>query len=175
MFELFLRHHYRLCMSKIPAGGAPSTLKSQRRDGDVGCTPFRWAVRAHARVGFGLSSSLCSSRLRAYQYSKFLSHNEQQRMPLSEQDEPEYLSNVFRTSSSRSNALPSNDARSDDAKPTHKPHAFTLVVVRARLCVHAARKARTAEGVGVWDRQQALVILFSRRGELWCSWLTTSQ
>jgi len=84
-------------------------------------------------------------------------------------------SNVFRTSSSRSNALPSNDASSDDAKPTHKPHTFTLVVVRARLCVHAARKARTAEGVGVWDRQQALVILFSRRGELRCSWLTTSQ
>jgi len=93
-------------------------------------------------------------------------------MPWSEQDEPEYLSNVFRTSSSRSNALPSNDAGSDDAKPTHKHHAFTLVVVRARLCVHAAR---TAEGVGVWDRQQAVVILFSQRGELRCSWLTTSQ
>jgi len=98
MFELFLRHHYRLCMSKIPAGGAPSTLKSQRCDGDVGCTPFRWAVRARAHVGFGLSSSLCSSRLRAYQYSMFLSHNELQRMPLNEQDEPEYPSNVFRTS-----------------------------------------------------------------------------
>ena len=162
-------------MSKIPAGGAPSTLKSQRCDGDVGCTPFRWAIRAHARVGFGLSSSLCSSRLRAYQYSMFLSHNKQQRMPLSEQDEPEYLSNVFRTSSSRWNALPSNDASSDDAKPTHKPHTFTLVVVRAWLYVHAASKARTAEGVGVWDRQQELVILFSQRGELRCSWLTTSQ
>jgi len=35
-------------MSKIPAGGAPSTLKSQRRDGDVGCAPFRWAVHARA-------------------------------------------------------------------------------------------------------------------------------
>jgi len=164
-----------LCMSKIPAGGAPSTLKSQRCDGDVGCTPFRWAVRAHARVGFALSSSLCSSRLRAYQYSMFLSHNERQRMPRSEQDESEYLSNVIRTSSSRSNALPSNDASSDDAKHTHKPHAFTLVVVRVRLCVHATSKARTTEGMGVWDRQQALVILFSRRGELRCSWLTTSQ
>jgi len=43
----------------------------------------------------------------------------------------------------------------------HKPRAFTLVGVRVRLCVHAASKARTAEGVGVWDRQQALVILFS--------------
>jgi len=146
MFELFLRHHCRLCMSKIPAGGAPSTLKSQRCDGDVGCTPFRWAVRAHARVRFGLSSSLCSSRLRAYQYSMFLSHKEQQRMPLSEKDGTKYLSNVLRTSSSRSNVLPSNDASSDDAKPTHKPHASTLVVVRARLCVHAASKARTAGG-----------------------------
>jgi len=147
MFELFLRHHYRLCMSKISAGGAPSTLKSQPCDGGVGCTPFRWAVRARARVGFGLSSSLCSSRVRAYQYSMFLSHNEQQRMPLSEQDEPEYLSNVFRTSSSRSNALPPNDASSDDAKPTHKPHAFTLVVVRARLCSRG-QKSKDSGGSG---------------------------
>ena len=69
--------------------------------------------------------------------------------------------NVFRTGSNQSNTIPSNDASFDDARPTHKPRAFTLVVVHARLCVHAASGARTAEGVGAWDRQQALVILFS--------------
>jgi len=60
MFELFLRHHYMLCTGKISAGGAPSTLKSQRCGGDVGCAPFKWAMRAHARVEF---PSLFSSRL----------------------------------------------------------------------------------------------------------------
>jgi len=33
-------------------------------------------------------------------------------------------------------------------------------LLSARDCVHAASKAKTVEGVGVWDRQQALVILF---------------
>jgi len=50
-----------------------------------------WAVRAYGRVGFGLYFSLCSSALRLCPYSMFLSHDEQQKMPLSEQDEPEYL------------------------------------------------------------------------------------
>jgi len=68
-------------MGKISAGGAPSTLKSQRCDGDVGSTPFRWAVR----VGLGLSFYLCSLRLRACPHSMSLSHE----MPLTEQDEPE--------------------------------------------------------------------------------------
>jgi len=56
--------------------------------------------------------------------------------------------NVFRTGSSRSNTIPSHDASSDDARPTHKLRAFTLVVVHARLCVHAASEPRTAEGSG---------------------------
>ena len=91
MFYLLLRHQYMLCMGRISASGAPSTLKSQRCDGGVGSTPFRWAARAHALVGFGLSFSLCSSRFRARPHSMFLSRDEQQEMPLSEQDEPENL------------------------------------------------------------------------------------
>jgi len=73
-----------LCMGKIPAGGAPLTLKPQRCDGGVGSMPFRWAVCVR------VSSSLCSSALRVCPRSMFPSHDEEKNMPLNEQGEPEY-------------------------------------------------------------------------------------
>ena len=70
-------------------------------------------------------------------------------------------------------ALPSSDASSDDARATHEPHAFTLVAVRARLCIHVASKG---EDGGEEDCQQFFLIFFSGDGaESGGVGLTTSQ
>jgi len=74
-----------LCMGKISAGGARSTLKCQRYNGDVASTPFRSAVRACVPDSdFPSLFALC-----VFGPAMFLSHEGQQKMPPSEQDEPE--------------------------------------------------------------------------------------
>ena len=59
---------------------------------------------------------------------------------------------------------------------TREPHAFTLVVVRARLCIHVASKGEDGGEEGVSDCQQGLEFFFSGDGaESSGVGLTTSQ
>ena len=77
----------------------------------------------------------------------FLTYDEQQqKMPPSGQDELRYIPQVapLGLDQKAKSVRPSNDASSDEARPTHKPHAFILVVDRTRLCIHTAGKAKMA-------------------------------